>query len=250
MKKINTTLSFGFTKLEWILFICVVLLIGFFCKSHLNNKIITPTSPQTICARTQPYNNPPEFTRALSLVIQRYSESNIASAKDIATLYKSFLNCIDIKYTDSNQDNAEGYFIFDNNSDLSDLKIYVNSSYKDYDDILTAVLLSHELAHARQKIDKVTKDKTMSCIDNEIDAFSSELAFVTYLNDEEWKSLYSRLSVDPNRNTAYSGTWQIIQIYIDTANCNNANTCKNENTMDRLRSMVVNNPFYQNECSQ
>ncbi len=239
----------GFTKLEIIL-VGVILLIavGFMAKAQISNPTgeinQTPTKNIGLCTRTTPYDNPPEFTRAISLVNQRYVEAKLPGAID-----ESISNCIDIQYTDLSNKEAEGYFIFDPNSSTNDLKIYVDNSYKSYDDILTALLLSHELKHVQQFIDYKTKGTDVSCFDKEIEAFSWQFGFLTDLNAEERKSLYNRISYNPNINNAYAMTWQLIQLYNNTNDCSNENTCVGGSTMQQLKNMVINNPFYQKQCA-
>ncbi len=144
---------------------------------------------------------------------------------------------MDIQYSDlSKFGSPEGFFIFDSNYSTSDdLRIFVDNSYKGYDDYLTAVLLSHEISHAYQFLtQKELVKKTnavlapdivnslQSCFDKEIYAFNRELDFLNGLNKEEYDSFRTRILNNPYKNSAYIGTATMLKISDGAAeNCGN-----------------------------
>lgn len=231
-------------KLLYLIIVILLVVIAYnLGKTQISGNTKLPNEASSICSRSIPYNNPPEFTRAVSLINQRLNQ-----AKMEELVYTPIINCLDIQYTNKDMDNAEGYFIFDPDSSINDLKIYVNPIYNKYDDILTALLLSHELRHVQQFVNFKTKGTNLDCYDNEIEAFMWQLAFLTYLNPEEQKSLYNRISQDQNLNSAYASTWKLLQIWNDTQDCNNSNTCVGGDTKQQITSMVKNNRYYQEQC--
>ena len=60
------------------------------------------------------------------------------------------------------------------------------------DDLLTALLLSHEIAHASQFIESLNGGN-LSCVDKEIQAFYLQFAFIGALNEGEVDSLIARI---------------------------------------------------------
>ncbi|PIX62113.1 hypothetical protein COZ45_03030, partial [Candidatus Uhrbacteria bacterium CG_4_10_14_3_um_filter_41_21] len=126
------------------------------------------TEEKVICSRSEMYPMPAEFQRALSLINERYVQKNDRNAN----LYSKMLNCINVQFGDTISDQAEGYFIFDTqNSTVEKLDIFVDASYTNYDDLTTALLLSHELTHARQFVDEIVYGQRLSCVNKEVEAF-------------------------------------------------------------------------------
>lgn len=187
------------------------------------------------CPRTTPYPMAPEFQRALSLIGQRVSQVYGSGDPN-----KSVYNCLDIQYGDAGP-NAEGFFLFDTRfSKIDDLKIIVDSSYRRNDDLLTAILLSHEVTHAWQFADELKNGNVLSCVDKEVGAFQNEYSFVTVLNPEEKSSLISRLSNnDPN-----TALWGVYNLFSFTSG---AQTYRD--TQNQIESMVKDSPYYQRQCS-
>lgn len=215
------------------------------------------TSSTRLCNRNQPYDNPPEFERALSLLSQRQQESGFYP-NGWTDLYK----CIRVQYQDLADSGAEGVFLFDKNSSKDNLQIYVDNSYKVNDDLLTASLLSHEATHARQLYDLITKEREISCFEAEREAFKQQMIFLfLILNEEERKSIQSRISFQPKENLAYGNIvilWEINNKagfnalkkypYNPKENSEYAKAYWVMADID-LDSLVKNNPFYQKECA-
>ncbi len=201
---------------------------------------------ETVCIREEMYDIPTEFKRALSLISQRYGEKFGGKSADIP-----FINCLNIQY--SKLDQAEGIFTFDSDrSNFDNLSIYVDNSYKAKDDILTAFLLSHEVFHAGSYLTTLNFGSEISCYDEEIQAFQSQLMFLGSLNQEEQNSLISRISA-----LDYSNNSPLIMVkeFLDysgkaTRICgkNNAN-CYSEQMTKQITNMVKSNPYYQKQCN-
>lgn len=189
-----------------------------------------------LCEREQPYLIQPEFERALSLIIQRYKNSKFD--EDVSDSYKfqSLKNCLDIQYisSDSQLEGAEGVFAFDKNSPKDRLQILVSPRYQAKDDILTAILLIHEITHAY--FHAIEADQTLGCFNNEARAFANELAFINSLNKEEQDSLQKRI-YSTSDNTALYQTVMKIRSY------------KGEFLDDKTLQYVKNEPYYQKQCA-
>jgi len=201
----------------------------------------TPTNDAGVkCTRKEPYKLAPEFERARSLRNQRLQEAGI-------TLDYSFYNCINIDYADLSKDGAEGMFSFDQNSSIDNLKILVDNSYKIKDDILTAILLQHEITHVGQFVSKLQGKGELSCIDSEVQAFSNELVFMTLLNPEEKMSLVQRIIYYQEggyNNSASLGIFSQINQLI-SLNRKSSDALVLKSLIDKW---VRQNPAYQSQC--
>lgn len=214
-----------------------------------------------ICNRTAPYDMPPEFQRALSLIIQRYSKKPDPNFET----YKKMVNCVNIQYSDihSTKETTEGYFVFDvEHSSPDQLNIYVDNTYSNYDDLTTAFLLSHELTHALQYVGEVVYDKKLSCVDKETQAFEQQLFFQSYLNEEESKSIVARAEKADNNNPQLRGfvalidySWEaIIEVNGGRRPPVGRIYSKEETALyqklleDKIRNMIVTNPAYKSQC--
>lgn len=245
----------GFTKLEIVL-VVLLFVVGIFgvkiFNSAKNNKEITEKStikPIT-CTRKTPYNKPPEFDRAISLINQRVN--TFLSSRGVKNLqnFSSFINCLDIKYEDLTDE--EGLFYFDPKDSSPDrLQILVNKSYKENDDILTAFLLSHEIFHAGSFLAVANSGKEFSCVDNEVGAFESQLLFIQALNSQEHNSINQRFKEGYYKlNTPLKIMWDlwIIKESADRYCGENNHDCYVKKTDKDIKNIIISNPYYQKQC--
>lgn len=218
----------------------------------LNNHVTIV--PSTKCTRTEPYKNLPEFERALSLIQQRESEYLGKEDDQINNIF----NCIFIQYAGAREKyNAEGYFIFDSTSANGNyLPIYVDSSYKITDDLLTATLIYHELQHARQFVRSLNNVDKNDCYGKEIQAFFMQASFVAFmLNEEESKSLFARMDNYDIHNQLK--LLDLLTNYIVEAGeiCQNkaqteeGTRCFIGNILKKIDAMVKASPYYQRQCA-
>lgn len=232
-----------------ILVILLVLLAYKYGANKASNITVvnqTPTSEAGYCTRTTPYDNPQELTRALSLVNERWNApTNAPKAKG------SYKNCVHLIYKEHNQmNNAEGFFLFDKDSSPNDIRIYVDNTYKNYDDILTASLLKHELTHATILLLALEGTPPPTCVEEEVSAFYSQIVFFSNLNEEEWKSITYRIGQNPHLNSAYELTNYLLLLATAAYNkCGNDNDCDKTYKKNNLRDWVSSNPYYQKQCN-
>ena len=217
------------------------------------------TEEKVVCSRSEMYPMPAEFQRALSLIVQRYTEKGDPDVN----LYSKIINCINVQFGDTLKDKAEGFFIFDvNNSSIDKLDIYVDASYTNYDDLTTAFLLSHELTHAKQFVNEKAYGKKLSCVNQEVEAFRQQLIFQSYLNSEEGRSLTTRAEQFNNKNpqlkwfvTLIDLSWEAILEINGGAPPSSDKVYSQEEShqwgeilTSKIRQMIISNPYYQQQC--
>lgn len=222
-------------------------------------------SNSALCNRTDYYPMPPEFKRALSLINQRTGEylansPQTAEEKEIGRKMGKYQYCLDIQYKDLSGYNAEGIFTIDSNSTPDRLTIFVDNSYKSNDDLLTALLLDHEITHARQYyedilgidgvIAKANDSPSDHCYNKEIEAFLTQYATLTILNKEEVKSLLYRIQNDSTSNSAYGNVIQTLSYALLAYDqCNSLdNSCASALVTSKITNYVKSSPYYQREC--
>jgi hypothetical protein len=198
------------------------------------------TSTVEKCHRTQPYEVPPEFSRAISIIKQRAG----------GYFFEEFENCLNIQYSNLKQKNRniEGTFLFDPRiSSKNNLQVFVDNSYKNYDDYLTSVLLVHEITHANQ----FYWDSSITCVDMEVEAYYNEFVYLGKLNKEEGNSIIARMY---NRNSSAAPPVKSLEYLSDiflaaSGECNKNTECILEAGKKKLKEMVVNSPIYQDQCN-
>jgi len=216
------------------------------------------------CRRANPYPMPKEFNRSLDLIAQRMGVDETAGGTVWQSVF-NFRNCLNIQYLETGDDGPEGYFEYPlelNQKNLQDLKIFVDSSYQNFDDLTLASLLSHEIVHAAQYINEVVSKTQLTCYEKEADAFTAQHWFILSLNEEEQRSIYARL----RENSAKNPTFQTIILTSQRAN-ESTQTCtdlqkknnlteeqKNKCSWDGLKSKLLKdiqeNPYYQEQCAK
>lgn len=203
-----------------------------------NNEWRIIDDQATLCPRQQMYDMEPEFQRALSLMSQRVSQD----VPDKATMseFNEVLNCVEVKYANSDQaiNNAEGLFQFIPGQSPLKLNILVSPKYKVQDDIITASLLSHEYIHALTYVYDLANGTTTDCFSNEATAFEAQNRFLLLLNPEETQSVITRLRSNPSPELrGIAITWTAIA------------ASKGTTYSEKALNFVKSNPFYIQECS-
>ncbi len=207
---------------------------------YINEKWYHDLDDNLYCGRFEKYSMPEEFNRAVSLIIQRMMQSGNNTVKSITNIH----NCLDIQYAQSDDEmhGAEGVFMFSTNSTPDRLQIFVSPRYQAKDDLLTAVLLSHEFAHALvfagEFTNQLPSNLRVSCYENEASAFLSQMQFLTTLNEEEKLSIISR------SYTGYSQeAMSVINLIVALGNS------PGDNPYQKALNYVKNIPFYQAQCA-
>lgn len=211
------------------------------------------------CKKSTPYVLDSEFNRVLDLIAQRLDiEKNYGTYWGNAYNYR---NCLDIQYSEQNKElGAEGLF-FAEDPKLQDLKILISSDYKTYDDLTISTILIHELTHVGQYInEKINKTKS-DCFGGEAEAFTSQAIFLSSLNKEEVRSIYSRIRENVNVNPAFAILLGIEQKQTEAYNaCNRLkiennlttpqfNECVWTGTKNKLEVEIKADKYYQEQCA-
>lgn len=212
-----------------LIFLSIIIL-----RQFISFPVIELESDATACSRIEPYPMQPEFERALSLIIQRLEQRN--KDKDFIETIQEIKNCLYISYSDDvDKYGAEGLFNFDENSTNERLNILVSNSYKANDDILTALLLIHEVTHAGQFV----LDIESSCFDLEAQAFFNQIVFFTALNKAEQDSLVARATVGGSREVDSLFDFMEAVIKLDR-----------NDPYGSILKLIKDDPFYQEQCSR
>jgi hypothetical protein len=129
----------------------------------------------------------------------------------------------------------------------------VSPKYSAKDDLLTAILLVHEIKHALNygsgavfinigntppKVGD-TRNLYPECFANEASAFSSQNIFISILNKEEFNSLLSRALAGNSLEAK-----QALVTYTDIPKF------QGNNYLEKALNYVKSNPFYLEQCKE
>jgi hypothetical protein len=237
-------------------------------EQELEKARLEAEKPKTIsCARTVRLDNKPQYDRALSLIQQRIDENHKywtnAGEQYQDMLFINFppelVNCIKISEEDTRgSTGVEGYFTFNGQDIKKDYyPITVSTDYGFTDDIVTALLLSHEMTHVQQYMDALNGKNSLSCIDSEIDAFIAQLDFYGILNDEEISSVYYRIhgsdEVFLHPQLKMLDTMLTINResgcgFRDLFKGKDSTHCVDINLRNKLREILTDDSYYRKQC--
>lgn len=199
---------------------------------YLGRKWYVPEESTVLCTREEPYGISPEFERAISFIIQRLDQSPKDTYLD--ENFQSIKNCLYIAYSpEVEKYDAEGLFYFDKNSTNDKLNILVSNRYRISDDIVTALLLSHEITHAYIFASGLDLD----CYQNEAEAFTNELYLLTGFNQAERDILAAKFDFYPSPQTD--------SFYNMIKKVNRMKGAPYENILQIVKS----DPYYQKQCA-
>jgi hypothetical protein len=242
-----------FRMVSVLLIICWVISIAFGSLIFLRDKSTLD------CKRSFPYVLDSEFNRALDLISQRLDiEKNYGTYWGNAFNYR---NCIDVQYSQGTKTlGAEGLFIAEDPT-LQDIKILMNPNYKKFDDLSIATVLIHELTHVGQNINETINKTKLDCFGSEAEAFTAQAIFLSQLNQEEVRSIYSRIRENEQANPALHILLGIEEKQSEAYRAcdrlkteNNLtqtqfNECVWTGTKNKLEAEIKTDPFYQEQCS-
>ncbi|MBU0569888.1 hypothetical protein KKB40_03845 [Patescibacteria group bacterium] len=213
--------------------------------------------------------------------MQRYWENEYA--RKGLMVVRANQSCLDIKYATSvnEMSGADGVFLFSKeNSSPKGLKILVSPEYKLQDDIVTALLLSHELTHAEQFIlydvsqnmiqqcnkeasqsfcDKISakdflgfyvEDSSNACVRHESEAFLNQNIFYGTLKQVEQDNILLRANnVAPSQANlpVYSFAVKFRQLERQCPLKTSEDVSNFANCLSNV--YVKSEPFYQKQCN-
>jgi hypothetical protein len=225
--------------------------------------VVNDTYNQT-CTRTARLPNEPQYDRALSIIHQRvkediewweiYGDKNSSDKKGFRVFPAQLTNCIKVIEKDISDTGAEGYFTFDSKSIKPNyFPMIIDKSYFFMDDIVIALLLTHEMTHVQQYIDSINGKSKLSCVDKEVEAFMAQLDFYVILNMGEESSIYNRIHGEEDLSPQLA--------IIDTMTTINRESgcglegddlgtkCRVDNLRKQLETMIAEDDFYMKQCS-
>lgn len=243
-----------------------VLLIGCWIISIIFLLIVNMSDKKDLrCTRATPYQMPTEFIRALDLITQRMGIDKEKANGTILQSAFNYQNCLNIQYSEKDDNEVEAYFEYPNNNDpknLENLKIVVNPSYRDFDDLTLATLLTHEIIHVGEYVNQVVSDNkiNLTCYEKEAKSFLSEHSFIMSLNEEEQRSIYARLREDSSKNPTFQTLLLTNQRAVESTKAckelqkknkltdEQTNKCSWEGLESKLLQDIKENSYYQKQC--
>lgn len=248
-----------FRLVSVLLGICWLISIAFYML------LVNVDKSELRCLKSSPYQTDKEFDRALDLIAQRMNVENTSG-----TVWNSafnYRNCINVEYSELNTEvGTEGLFL-EKDPTLQNLSILINPSYKTFDDLTIATILSHELVHAGQYINKINgtvevDENVESCFISEAEAFTAQAIFLNQLNTEEIRSILARVNQNVKANPAFSILLDVDTVKIEAYTAceklrvSNAlttdqfNQCVWTGTQNKLLQLIKEDPYYQKQCEQ
>ncbi len=203
-----------------------------------NWQMVVEEKPIT-CIRNTGYDMPEEFKRALSLIAQRSIQADTARSRIWGSFVSDAENCLNIQYAKSsdNISDAEGMFVFAPSQSMEKFDIIVSPKYKAKDDLLTAILLIHEIVHVRDFINDQNSGGSTGCFETEANAFSTQNYFASILNQEEMDSINSRVLTRTSDEAQ-----QILYVFSSIPKF------KGDNYNEKALNFVKASPAYQEQC--
>lgn len=253
-----------------VILVVIFMFIGYlwFVKNHktspkestddINTQIEKEQSIVYGCSRESRLDNKAPFDRALSLIEEKYQLWESTNTK-FNYFSSNLVNCIKINVGNVKRSTgAEGFFEIGNKEIKQNYyPITVDTDYNYNDDILNALLLVHEITHVRQFIDKMNDKQSLSCIDQETEAFYAQFQFYSYQFPEVRKSMDLRIKNDKDLHPQLA---MIVNLRDNMdldgvrKQCLYGDGKDNENCIDNYRKneikqMLLNDNFYRKECN-
>lgn len=247
-----------FAKQKLLIFILITVILVVFVLYRTNNaakdKTTSVKNEPTIeegCTRNVRLENEPRFDRALSLVYEKVGKLQTDLGNTSLLFSPQLVNCISVKKSNlPDTIGVEGFFVF-NDKDIKPnyFPISIDKKYDNADDLVNALLLTHEITHVNQYINQLNNKDTLSCIDKEVNAFYSQLLFTTELNQEESKSLDLRIENDQNLHPQLQMIESMRSLrdpYI-FSKCDDSD-CVSRDMKNKINELILQNDYYKKQC--
>lgn len=209
---------------------------GFSYLAPIWNSTNSSASPLTAdfadpkrCSRQTGYPIKPEFERSINLINQRFSqyvdsfEGDLGDENSPGRHAQTYINrlsdvrrCLNIEYSSEVDDiGANGTFLFNQQSQPNNLIILISPRYAATDDLLTALLLAHEITHA-QDYHRIYPDVSHNkdqCLQAESVAYYYEIMLLGVLSKEE----QSRMELMARTNVQASAEFDFLRSVLKSA---------------------------------
>lgn len=237
---------------------------GYFAYRQINKKVETNPAVEKFnpeCTRNERLENKPQYDRALSLIQQRIQESIELDKEDsdVKTAFNYFpsqlVNCIYIEEEDlSNIPGVEGYFTFDSSKIKNNyFTITVDKNYKEADDIVTALLIAHEMEHVQQFLQGSPLSTRNDCLRAEADAFVAQWMLFGNLSMEEMESVNARIERDTSLHAQLQMIKNIRSLSLQYAlpACGfMSKDCDKEVLKVQMFKVLFEDEFYRKQCEK
>jgi len=249
-----------------LLIIILLVLVAFssflVSKNFKKNNQATTTIEKfnPVCTRIERWENKPQYDRALSLIQQRIQESiELDKGTDGDTAFTNFppdlVNCIFIKEEDiDDKSGIEGYFALDNNEIKNNyFPITVDKDYKEADDIVTALLIAHEMAHVQQFLVGTPMTPRNECLRAEADAFVTQWMLFGTLSLEEMGSVNARIERKESLHPQLQMLANIREVSLQYAlpACGfMSRDCDREVLRVQMFKVLFDDEFYRKQCEK
>jgi len=220
------------------------------------NTVVEEFNP--ICTRTERLENRPQYDRALSLIQQRIQESiELDKGTEDETAFNNYppqlVNCIYIEEEDlSGMPGVEGYFTFDSNKIQNNyFPITVDKNYKEADDVVTALLIAHEMEHVQQFLKGTPVSTRNDCLRAEADAFVAQWMLFHNLSLEEKESVNARIERDSSLHPQLQMIKKIRNLLLQYAQpaCGFWSIdCDKEVLKVQMFKVLFDDEFYRKQC--
>jgi len=220
------------------------------------DPVVEKINPE--CSRTSRLDNKPQYDRALSLILQRIQESiDLDVGTDGETAFNSFpinlVNCIYIKEEDINDESGvEGYFSLDSNEIKNNFfPITVDKDYKEADDVVTALLIAHEMDHVQQFLIGTPMSSRNDCLRAEADAFVTQWEMFGSLSMEEMASVNARIKQNDSLHPQLqmlANMRELLQQYALPACGFMSRDCTKEVLRVQMFKVLFDDAYYKKQC--
>lgn len=208
-----------------------------------NNWYLSANEEPIVCIRKTGHDIPEEFQRSLSLIKQRFDQANEERADIWSSFIKRVENCLNIQYAkpadDFDEDAVEGLFTFYPSQSMERFDILISPKYSVKDDLLTAILLVHEISHVRDFVNDQKDGEPTGCFETEGIAFSAQNYFASLLNEEEVNSINARVRTNLSREAQ-----QVVDVFTVVPKY------PGDNYYEKSLNFVKASPFYKEHCKQ
>ena len=221
-------------------------------------KAQTSQTKSSFCKKPNKKINP-KFNRSINLIKQR-----LEAAGHNSNFINNLDGCIDIQYSDLNYkivgDKIEGKFKTTpansiNNFDEDIVKISIDNSYQDKDELLLAFVLIHELTHAKQYFNFKKDWILKNCLNREAESFNMEITLFSALNSDEQKFLLAEIRNAKNSDSNLNSLKKLLDISLKSlTSCQKMNDeemlkCFERNNLKSIKALLLLNKQYIAQCN-
>jgi|GEM_PF-3875147 len=246
---------------NFFLFPLTLLVLVFYISFLINPDILfkpvlaqiikaAPKNKNVYCQLNSENKITPEFEKAIRIIDEKFLSLEINSD------FQELAKCVEISYAESKDKFTENKIQgkFEVPEDNSELKIIIDSSYKQKDPLFLSLILAHELTHTKQYFDYQKTWEIRSCLNREAEAFQTEILFFTALNSKEKDWLLDKIKKDSSLDSISKSLERLVEISTDSIiSCQKESPeklfgCFEKNNLETIKNSLTLNKNYINQC--